>query len=907
MKRHGWMILGLAAAIGGCVNPPSGPRAAAPLPTTLPATRPSDPKVVMSLDEIQPRPVLGRAKPTTRPAPLDALTLYARARDELAGNRRYTAINLLDQALRLDPDSFELNYALGRAYSSAGGMNERAITALEKAAEIDPDDLEIQFELSRAYLTRNNIEKTVERLRLAQQTTEYKEGDALAVAVDYRLGSLLKQQGYVKAALQCFTSLQARLEHPNGGSRTVPEVVYLMSRPELVFEDIGRMHEELGELSEAMKAYQRVAAATPEDFDAQARVIRMLVRLGRGPEASAAAAELVRVSRATPESIALLRDIHEKTGARGDFVEELRRLNRERPNDRSLIFALANTLAGSGQIDQAADLLNRQIEANKGDTELVQRLYQIYADRDQVGDAARVIFRAMVAQPQATSELLPLLEDLTRYSRKNALRLATLTKLQVPPASEPAKQYFIARVASKDRPTVSRQALAQAANATPVFDPACQLIMADYLTRPDMDDAARKVAAEALIQSVRTRGRGDLAERLAGQMAMAARQVDQAVMHLEQAVLQAPAGGPSPDLLIEYALALREQGNVPRFEQMLWKLVSDRPRTTDAYLVLLDHYESRNADSQAWNVRNSWLAADPTNVAARLKLVRGLLDLRRGDEALTQMRRLFDDNPDDDSVVRSLTALFMSADMRPQLIELLEAERLRHPNNRIAIEALVSTYAESKRPADATRVIEAARAAVAKDPDLLYYVANLYHSVDQPQMTEQILQDVLRLDPNHPQAANDLGYTWADAGKNLEQAESLIRTAVTAERDNPSYLDSLGWVLYKRSKFDESMKLLREAAEPAQSADPIVLDHLGDALYRLGQWGDAQATWQAALVRSAAELALRPGRNDLQQLQVTLQTKLQQASSGQPVSVAPVVEVPPNSQTSSTGQQNGRP
>ena len=60
------------------------------------------------------------------------------------------------------------------------------------------------------------------------------------------------------------------------------------------------------------------------------------------------------------------------------------------------------------------------------------------------------------------------------------------------------------------------------------------------------------------------------------------------------------------------------------------------------------------------------------------------------------------------------------------------------------------------------------------------------------------------MDPRHAAASNDLGYTWADEGKNLDGAERLVRVAVDAEPDNQSFLDSLGWVLYKRSKFSEA-------------------------------------------------------------------------------------------------------
>jgi len=137
--------------------------------------------------------------------------------------------------------------------------------------------------------------------------------------------------------------------------------------------------------------------------------------------------------------------------------------------------------------------------------------------------------------------------------------------------------------------------------------------------------------------------------------------------------------------------------------------------------------------------------------------------------------------------------------------------------------------------------------AVAGDADLLYALTAWYAQLDQKQTVEDILQHVVQLDSNHAGACNDLGFEWADEGKNLPRAEALIRTAVLAEPDNESFLDSLGWVLYKRGNFGQAQKYLQQAIGPAAFPDPVVLDHLGDTLYRLAKIDEARQTWQRSL------------------------------------------------------------
>ena len=71
--------------------------------------------------------------------------------------------------------------------------------------------------------------------------------------------------------------------------------------------------------------------------------------------------------------------------------------------------------------------------------------------------------------------------------------------------------------------------------------------------------------------------------------------------------------------------------------------------------------------------------------------------------------------------------------------------------------------------------------------------------------------------PDDPGPNNDLGYLYAEQGKNLEKAESMIRKALQEDPDSSAYLDSLGWVLFKRGKVKEALEPLKKAAEQMKS------------------------------------------------------------------------------------------
>jgi tetratricopeptide (TPR) repeat protein len=133
---------------------------------------------------------------------------------------------------------------------------------------------------------------------------------------------------------------------------------------------------------------------------------------------------------------------------------------------------------------------------------------------------------------------------------------------------------------------------------------------------------------------------------------------------------------------------------------------------------------------------------------------------------------------------------------------------------------------------------------------------------DYPRAEEQ-LRLILEADPADATACNDLGYLWADQGKNLPEAERLVRKALDLDReqrrggtalglegeeDNAAFIDSLGWVLFRRGRTEDARRELeRAAALPGGDDDPVVWDHLGDVCHRLGRTDRAAAAWRKAL------------------------------------------------------------
>jgi tetratricopeptide (TPR) repeat protein len=147
--------------------------------------------------------------------------------------------------------------------------------------------------------------------------------------------------------------------------------------------------------------------------------------------------------------------------------------------------------------------------------------------------------------------------------------------------------------------------------------------------------------------------------------------------------------------------------------------------------------------------------------------------------------------------------------------------------------------------------------------DIRNTLSNVYSAAKRTDEAAEQLRLVLEQDPNDATANNDLGYLWADEGKNLEEAEKLIRKALALDRDdrtkgkalgpdtdheNAAYVDSLGWVLFRLGKFADARKELERAVSYADGRDdPVVWDHLGDVCSRLNDVARARECWQKAV------------------------------------------------------------
>jgi len=134
------------------------------------------------------------------------------------------------------------------------------------------------------------------------------------------------------------------------------------------------------------------------------------------------------------------------------------------------------------------------------------------------------------------------------------------------------------------------------------------------------------------------------------------------------------------------------------------------------------------------------------------------------------------------------------------------------------------------------------------DEDLVYNLGVVHGEAGHTEESLRSMRDVLARNPDHPGALNYVGYTLAEQGQDLDEAERMITRALEQRPDDGYITDSLGWVFYMRAKpllesgdgeqaqrgralLERAIRELERAAQ-LTGGDPVISEHLGDA-YRM--------------------------------------------------------------------------
>jgi tetratricopeptide (TPR) repeat protein len=134
------------------------------------------------------------------------------------------------------------------------------------------------------------------------------------------------------------------------------------------------------------------------------------------------------------------------------------------------------------------------------------------------------------------------------------------------------------------------------------------------------------------------------------------------------------------------------------------------------------------------------------------------------------------------------------------------------------------------------------------DEELLFALGSVQDEVGKKDEAMKTMERILMLNPSNYQALNYVGYTLADAGKDLNRALVLI-TAALKQRPNADYIvDSLAWVQYRLGRFEEAWESITRCITLGGD-DATIWEHYGDIALALGKKDEAIKGYTEAILR----------------------------------------------------------
>lgn len=305
---------------------------------------------------------------------------------------------------------------------------------------------------------------------------------------------------------------------------------------------------------------------------------------------------------------------------------------------------------------------------------------------------------------------------------------------------------------------------------------------------------------------------------------------------LRKALAQAPD---NTHLRLAYASMLSQNGDYAAAAALLDKGPQDA-----ATYALRTALAAQAHDQKAIAALYRKLQRAPDGVRSQSAFLLGQLAEMQGrkDEALAWYDQVSDsDEHAFDADLRSAVLLHDQGKhaQAHALLEQLQTAYLDQSTPlRRAYEADAELYMRERSYPQAASAFSHALLVIPDDPELLYGRGLAYAEAGKTDQAVADLRRLLQLKPNDADASNALGFTLADANRDLPEAQQLLAAARAAKPGDPAIADSWGWLQYRLGHLAQAEQVLRGAWTAHKDADVGV--HLGEVLWKRGQIPDAR-------------------------------------------------------------------
>ena len=594
---------------------------------------------------------------------------------------------------------------------------------------------------------------------------------------------------------------------------------------------LGRHFETADDIPNAIAAFKRGIQLDPQASDIVAELAGLYMRQSRLEEAVQSGEQALKIQPANREAHRVLGIVYAtlvESGRRNTrtqqnattmaenltkAIEHLEKaIDRQLDADPNVRATLSRLYLASGQNEKAIPLLQDLVNQEPGWSDGPSLLAQAYAGAGRDAEAITWLEKSAADDPDLYQTLASFYERQKRW--KDAASAYQKAIAASPKNVDLKLQYATAliNIGGRDALTNARDVLNEIVAARP--NDVRSLFQLSQVQRRLGDLGAAETAARRVIAQ---NGRSPMGY-YALAMALEERRQYQAVI----------------DALAPAAADFRAHpSNNPQTDLGLLL-----PHLGFAYQELGDHEKAIAIFDEAHKL-------SPTDATVTAYLAQANLSAKKYSAVIELTKKARAQDPGEIRFARLEAQALKNSGKPDEAVGLLQdfAKRQDKPEGYIA---LAQIYSETKRGADAVKVLQDAQSKFPGDTTIGFELGAVLDKQKKFADAEAAFRQVLNKDPDNAPALNYIGYMLAERGERLNESVDLLKKALAIEPDNGSYLDSLGWAYYKADKLPLALDSLQRAADQLKN-NSVIQDHYGDVLFKLTRYDEAIAAWQKAL------------------------------------------------------------
>jgi tetratricopeptide (TPR) repeat protein len=613
-----------------------------------------------------------------------------------------------------------------------------------------------------------------------------------------------------------------------------------------------------------------------------------------------------------------------------DAVQEFSLANQVKPYQPELVLTYFQALVQNDQFADAEKLANEMIGKEKSYAPIYDVLFLQYMKLKRVDDAERILKLKCDNNPQHANYLMQLASHyylLNRRSDMDAVINRVVDEKKFPEGRLLAGDFFFFRAREYDHAQIQYEAAIKAFPKDKAIyqkrmvelqatvgkkQEANQLIAAILKDNPKDNDAIAmraalmlttgdrqqiNLAATDLQALVSKNPQNHLLQFNLARALIAKGDIEGARLHLEEAVKIRTDFIAAREILSRIYLAKNDPSKALKAAEEI--IAFDR-NNLQAHLTRSSALLALNDRDKARDELDFIGKVYPQNPEARYQV--GFLAFQ--DKDYKKAEQVFGDlykaNPGDQRGLVGVTETMVAEGRLPDAIKESEKAMLREPERRDLKLFLANLLKRAERYDEAINLYQGLLNKEPKNPDLLFktgetlrlkgdlnaamdnfrkcsqaapsdtmclmLLAMILQGTGRDDQSKPIYEQILKVDPDHAIALNNLAYIKAQEGVDLDQALTMAQRAVQRAPAALDLSDTLGWIYIKKNLSENAATIFKDLVQKDPNNSTFHY-HYGMALAQKGDKVSARKEFDAALHHSPSKDEEQKIHEQLQKMQ----------------------------------------